>query len=58
MGTGMTILIVIWVLLLLVFFLVYRKPGFQNSTAMVKLYPAGRKETEPNQDSQKTNQAA
>jgi len=58
METGMTVLVVIWVIFLLVFALVYWKPGYRNSGAMVRLYPAGRKTAGPSQDSAKADQAA
>ena len=54
----MTVLVVIWVIFLLVFALVYWKPGYRNSGAMVRLYPAGRKTAGPSQDSAKADQAA
>jgi len=54
----MTVLIVIWVISLLVFALVYRKPGYRNSGAMVRLYPAIPKAAAPSHDTQKTDQAA
>ncbi|MFB3904894.1 MAG: hypothetical protein ACE15E_15685 [Acidobacteriota bacterium] len=54
----MTVLIVIWVILLLVFALVYWKPGYRSSEAMVRRYPAGRRADGSSQDSTKADQAA
>ncbi len=54
----MTVLVVIWVVLLLVFALVYWKPGYRNSGAMVRRYPVARKAAGPSQDSAKADQAA
>jgi len=58
METGMTVLVVIWVILLLIFALVYWKAGYRNSGAMVRLYPSVRKAAGPKQDPVKADQAA
>jgi len=58
MEAEMTVLVVFWVILLLVFALVYWKPGYRNSGAMVRRYPAGRKTAAHSQDSANADQAA
>jgi hypothetical protein len=58
METEMTVLVVIWAILLLIFALVYWKPGYRNSGTMVRRYPVARKAAGPSQDSAKADQAA